>query len=390
MQTNLSFPQMPLRICVVCEGYPSENESVYTFVDQLVCEMVDQGLNCIVISPQSVIKSFFGRRKLVSYYYQRHTKRGNVFEVYRPYILSFSNLRLFGINISSLFFDRMVDRFLRKKKISPDVFYCHFWHTGLSVFSYAKEKLIPVFIASGESVIKVTNVYSKEKLKCFCEYVKGVICVSTKNMEETIRLGLASMSKCIVIPNAIDMDKFYFIPQEKARKCLGYEKRSFIVAFVGSFIERKGASRVGSALKLLANENIKAIFIGSGADVPQYDGILFCGPLAHERIVDYLNCADVFVLPTLNEGCCNAIIEAMACGLPIISSNLPFNDDILSPSYSIRVNPNNIDEIANAIQFLYEHPDKCAQMRINALNAARQYTIDKRAVRIINYVRGNI
>ena len=379
-----------IHLCVVCEGYPSKYDSVYTFVDQLVCELVDQGINCIVISPQSVIKSFLRRRKLVSPYYQKRTKRGNVFEIYRPYILSFSNLRLFGVNVSNLFFDKAVNRLLRKNNISPDAFYCHFWHTGLSVFSYAKAKLIPMFIASGESVIKVTNVYSKEKLRSFCEYVKGVICVSTKSMEETIRLGLSTKSKCVVIPNAVDCNKFYCIPKEEARKRLGYEEQGFIVAFVGGFIARKGASRVGAALRLLSNKNIKSIFIGSGTDLPQCEGILFCGALAHERIVDYLNCADVFVLPTLNEGCCNAIIEAMACGLPIISSNLPFNDDILSPDYSIRINPNSIDEIADAIQFLYEHPDRCAQMGSNALSAASQYTIDKRAIRIINYVRENI
>ena len=96
---------------------------------------------------------------------------------------------------------------------------------------------------------------------------------------------------------------------------------------------------------------MKSIFIGSGEQTPEIDGILFCGKLPHDQIVHYLNAADVFVLPTLAEGCSNAIIEAMACGLPIISSDLPFNDDILDAENSIRVNSLDVESIAEAIRF---------------------------------------
>ena len=70
----------------------------------------------------------------------------------------------------------------------------------------------------------------------------------------------------------------------------------------------------------------------------------------HDVIAEYLNCADIFVSPTLAEGCSNSIVEAMACGLPIISSDLPFNHDILDEKNSILLDPVEVNEIALAIR----------------------------------------
>src|SRR5690606_33177489 len=130
-----------------------------------------------------------------------------------------------------------------------------------------------------------------------------------------------------------------------------------------------------------------SIYIGSGELQPFGNDILFSGRLPHEEIVEYLNAADVFVLPTLAEGCSNAIIEAMACGLPIISSNLPFNDEILDESNSIRIDSNNVEEIANAINYLKENPTKRIKMSTSSLEKARELNINNRAKKIISFIK---
>ena len=357
-----------LHICVVTIDYPGNNRSEFTFVEQLVLEFASLGVRCTVIAPFSITKSLlrimpFDRK------YQLIIKEENRIEIYRPRYISFSNFKLFGISLSAYFHKCAVNKTLNKLKVQPDVLYSHFWASGIECYNYALNKNIPLFIATGESIIHDLNAGRKFKLPEFRDYVSGVICVSEKNRDESIEKGLTTADKCIVLPNGVDLSKFYKKDQRASRKLMGYSTDDFIVVFVGHFDERKGTLRLSSAINILNDPGIRSIFIGNGPMVPDCDGILFRGKVSHDNISDYLNCADVFVLLTLHEGCSNAIIEAMACGLPIISSDLAFNKDILDDGNSIRVDPNNIRAIADAVKEIKENPQK-RKKALNPINPA--------------------
>lgn len=222
----------------------------------------------------------------------------------------------------------------------------------------------------------------------FRDYVSGVICVSSKNRDESIKLGLTTFEKCGVFPNAVNVDLFHKRDKGECRQQLGFPQNEFIVAFVGWFNERKGSLRVAEAIKRI--EGVKSIFIGKGEQDPLCDGILFKGVLPHDQVPLYLGAADCFVLPTLAEGCCNAIVEAMSCGLPIISSNLPFNWDVLDDSNSIMVDPNDVDAIADAIVKLRDDKKLWVNLADSSLKKAQALTIDQRANRIIGFIKSKI
>ena len=95
-------------------------------------------------------------------------------------------------------------------------------------------------------------------------------------------------------------------------------------------------------------------------------------------------------MPTLAEGCCNAIVEAMSCGLPVISSNLPFNWDVLDENNSILVDPKNVDAIADAIIKLRDDKNLREQMAASSLKKASALTIDQRASDIIHFIKSRI
>ena len=378
-----------MKIAIIADNYPSKGRPVFTFVQQLVHEIVDLGHDVYVIAPQSLTHALIRKNKIRPKFSIGTTKNGNTYKIYRPYTITFSNHLKKVSNFTYKLKVKSISKII--KGIMPDVIYGHFWHSAYSGYEVAKELNIPLFVASGESTIKLKPQKHDNNLKEFANYVKGVVCVSTKNKNESIALGLTTAEKCIVIPNAIDVKKFYKIDKSEIRKKLGYSETDFIVIFVGSFIERKGANRVSEAINKLNDPSIKSIFIGNTMSndnrfIPQSESILYKGPVEHNLIVNYLNCADVFVLPTLHEGCCNAIVEAMACGLPIISSDKEFNYDILDSSCSILINPMDIDQISENILKLKNDSELRKSMSISAYNTSLEHHIDTRTAKIMQYI----
>lgn len=374
-----------MKICVVTGGYPSPGRPEYPFVEQLCNEWAAQGHTINVLVPHSRTKRILRNLKKVDLIRNTFAGKGCV-TVYSPEYWTFGNFGDKGLNQKLL--KRVINHFSAEIE-KPDIVYAHFWHNGRAAFDIAKKWNVPLIVASGEAEIEQTVKTKSDKE--FVDYVKSVVCVSTKNLNESVRRGLTKPEKCHVFPNAIDQTIFFKKDKTEARAKLGFSNNDFIVCFVGGFIPRKGPDRVSAAIKSLNCPNIKSIFIGGNRDGsmlrPDCDGILFEGKLAHNDIPLYLNSSDCFVLPTLHEGCCNAIVEAMACGLPIISSDLEFNWDILNSSNSILIDPMNISEIANAIKKIYESSELQRSMSEHSLLTASNLTISNRASHIIEFIK---
>lgn len=368
-----------MNICFITYMYPGKHDtSSFAFVKQLVDTIAEKGHSCHVLAPFNILHY----RRL--YKIREQYKQGKgVVTVYRPGYLSFSNWHIGKFHLTQWFHKRAMKRAFCMLPTKPDVVYGHFWSSGYDGFKYAKANNIPLFVASGES--EISKLFSpKADLKEFSDYVRGVICVSSKNRDESIQLGLTTTEKCGVFPNAVNIELFHKRDKLECRKRIGLPLDGFIVAFVGWFNERKGPQRVAEAINRVGG--VGSVFIGKGEQEPQCDGVLFKGALPHEQVPLYLGAADCFVLPTLHEGCCNAVVEAMACGLPIISSNLQFNWDVLDETNSIMVDPNNIDEIALAISTLRDNVDKRMLLAEGALKKANGLTIEKRAEAIIKFI----
>ncbi|MBR6030656.1 MAG: glycosyltransferase [Bacteroidaceae bacterium] len=373
-----------MNIVIISYDYPDERRTVFPFVARLVEQWAKQGHNCCVIAPYSIIanRHFHTFKEVI-----QHEGQGTI-TILRPNFISVSNLTIAGKRISWVMHERAVQRALKRLPIKPDVIYGHFWEQAHEGYRFARKHGIPLFVATGES--DIAKMISKWKDKeVFCNYLSGVVCVSTKNKQESIALGLTEESKCEVIPNAIDSKLFQKLDKTSCRRELGIAEDDFVVAFVGWFNERKGAKRVAQAIRASNDLDIKSLFVGIGSEEPDCPGILFKGKLQHKDVPKYLNASDIFVLPTLNEGCCNAVVEAMACGLPVISSNRAFNWDILNERNSIMVEPTDINAICQAILRLKTDSNLRQTMAEAALASAEQLTIDVRASKIINFFKSH-
>ena len=370
-------------LCIIADNYPTASDPTFPFVEQLAEAIVKYGVDVTVIAPQSIVKGIVGKGQ----FHPRHVSKkigNNILTIFQPYCISFSTYTP-KINFWSR--RKAIERCFERLSYKPDVCYGHFWHSGYYIYRKAKQHNLPLFIATGESeILFKADTDAKQQ---FCKYVSGVVCVSTKNKVESIEKGLTIADKCGVFPNAIDNTLFKPLNSDECRTALGIEKDDFVVAYVGWFSERKGSLRVSDAIDKLNNDKIKSIFIGIGPAglAPRCKNIVFQGRVPHNEIPNYLNAADAFVLPTLHEGCCNAIVEAMACGLPVISSNLLFNHDVLDDTNSIMLDPRDTEAISAAIEKLYNDRILCHKLSEGAIKRSGELTIEKRAQNIIEYIQ---
>ena len=373
-----------MKILFFTQRYPGKhNTSDYVFVKQLVDAIADFGHECHVIAPYNI----FHYRSFINNHDNYKVGHGCVY-VYRPYYLSFSDYKIFRC-IVSLSKRHAIRRAQAKLPNDIDVVYGHFWKSAYEGYKYAHTHNLPLFVATGES--NISDFFSlKPDRSEFCNYVRGVICVSSKNRDESISLGLTVLDKCVVCPNAVNENLFCRLQRSDCRKILNIPESAFVLIFVGWFIDRKGVLRVSDAINRIKGEKVYSLFVGKGPQKPNCDGILFQGSVSHDELPVYLNAADVFVLPTKHEGCCNAIVEAVACGLPVISSNYSFNWDILDNTNSILINPDDINELSLAITTLRDDLNLRERLANGSLKKASIMTIQRRAESIIRFIQNKM
>jgi L-malate glycosyltransferase len=129
-----------------------------------------------------------------------------------------------------------------------------------------------------------------------------------------------------VIPNGIDIHDF---SPDYSKK----DPNNFTIVCVSRITPRKGIRVLIQAFKIVAGryENVRLLIVGDGNEKSSLeqlvmglglkDKVTFTGPIAHEKVLPYYQKANIFALPSLNEGMSNTMLEALACGLPIITTD---------------------------------------------------------------------
>lgn len=362
------------------------------FVREYIRAIANMGVKCTVISPVSIFDVRYG--ELPAKISFDNTIHNNRIKIIRLRSLSFSNKQIFNYNTFKLTrksFLNTVLRSLNHIEISIDAVYGHFLYPdGYAAINVAEKLKVPSFIAVGEAVnSNNTELLGIEPIgyqKAIEEFRKasGFISVSSLLKDILIHKLKIEKNKIEVMPNGVDLNLFFPRDKVKMRKKFNLPLDKTIIIFVGHFENRKGPQRILEAVS--GQKDIGVVLIGRGGMILKSENILYKGILEHSHIPEMLSAGDIFVLPTLAEGSCNAIIEALACGLPVITSSDRFNDEIINDSVAIKIDPLDITEISNAIIKLKNNPELQLKMSRNATLWAKNFDIDSRVEKIIKWM----
>jgi glycosyltransferase involved in cell wall biosynthesis len=184
---------------------------------------------------------------------------------------------------------------------------------------------------------------------------------------------------CEVIENGVDLQEF--VPAEQ-----GPPHDPPVVLFVARLIARKGLQFLLPALAQLQREGVRfrLIVVGDGpqraALQRQAEGlglgarVEWLGRVEHDKLPEVYRRGDVFVLPSLSEGMANVLLEAMACGLPVVVTRVPGSEELVSEGENgFVVEPGQVGALVGPLRALLQQPHLRQRMGASSRQRAQAY-----------------
>ena len=228
-----------------------------------------------------------------------------------------------------------------------DLIDAHFaYPDGFAGCLLAKVFRCPVIVTLRGTIGKLSKfVLRRVQIQWVLRTAARVIAVSDSLGSIANSLG-AAPEKMRVIPNGVDTTTFHPSDREGARKRLGFPLNETVILSVGALSERKGHHRVLQVLPRIAEKrpdvryvvvgeagvegNIEPLLSRLSKELGVQDRVRLVGARPHEEIAQWLAAADVFCLATSNEGMANVILESLACGVPVVTTQVGGNAELIS------------------------------------------------------------
>ena len=279
----------------------------------------------------------------------------------------------------------------------------HPYLTSLLAAKLAKQYHKPFVLTQHNTFIEYDNIFDQvERLndlavgKQNLNEADKIIAISGATKDYVLRLG-AKPKKVQVVYNGVDLERFRPIEgkREEMRRKLGIPQDAIVVLTVRRLVYKNGVDTLIEGANIAVKKNPRIVFLAVGKG-PDSDSVKLriqqlgiegnfklAGFVSDEDLSSYYNVADLFVLPSKSgEGLPLVALEAMACALPVIATDVGGIREILMKDYGKLVPPNQPELLAKAILEFAEVDFSSSKMELRAM-MEKKFSWDANVERLV-------
>ncbi len=292
----------------------------------------------------------------------------NIYDVFSDKILKRNKVYFYSENAANQIFNNSKEF---------DIIHAHGMYNlpaGL-VAKLVSEKLkVPYVITCHGSDINLAMPNNKELYNNVLEQAGKVIFVSNALLNKAKSLSYSG-TNAVVIPNGMEPETFKPLDKEKIKRELGLSKK--VVGFVGNLVFIKRADKFPEIFEnISSNKDVEFLVVGDGELRENIEkecqkrnlNVKFVGRVSQDKVSYYMNAMDVMILPSRNEGFGAVVIEAQACGVPVVgSSNGGIPEAIGNGGISVEEGEDFEKRFADAVVEMLKKPIDSGYLRKRAL-----------------------
>jgi len=248
------------------------------------------------------------------------------------------------------------------RSFAPDlIFSCFIYPDGYAALKIGKALRIPVVVQSiGSDINRIGDPISAMHTRTVLREADFLVTVSSDLREKAVAMG-AAPEKSRAIVNGCDLSVFHVRDRLEARQRLRIDPAAEAVVYIGRMDVTKGLRELVEAAAWLHSErpNLQVYTVGEGPDRPMIQNAIDANKAAgyihalpgcvFDDVAVWMAAADLVTLPSYMEGCPNVVLEALACGRPVVATNVGGIPEIMSDACGRLVPPRDPAALAQAL-----------------------------------------
>jgi glycosyltransferase involved in cell wall biosynthesis len=280
----------------------------------------------------------------------------------------------------------------RVRRFRPDVMLAYWvYPDGAAALRAARQLELPCVVGALGSDIHVRSGLNALLTRRTIRGADALIAVSEAMRQSAIR-DFGAQPACVqTIVNGYNTSVFAPMEPAPLRKALGLPAAAQVLVYVGRFVESKGLVELVAAFSRLAAQRpqLHLALVGDGVMKQRLvslvqasgarDRVLMPGGMAPHDVARWINASDLLVLPSWSEGCPNVVVEALACGRPVVATDVGGTREIVNAHNGLLVAPRDVEALCAAIDRAlarhWDHAAIAARMRRSWDDVARE-TLD--------------